>query len=268
MRTRTLLATAATALLLVPATASAQEGGGDATVTVVHGIPDTTADIWVDGDLTLDDFEPGVITDRLALPAGEHTIALTAPDAADASEALQTVDITLKPGANASVVVHLDEAGNVQITAFTNDVSPVAAGDARVVVRHVAATGPVDVAANGDDLVSDLAPGQEATAEVPAGNYAVSVTAVSGGAGLADIDDAELPEGAGTIMYAVGNPDGDTFEILVQTVAGLQDDPEGVPAGTGGLVDNNRTLPAAMLALVGMAALALAFRPRSTTGRR
>ena len=39
------------------------------TVTVVHGVPGLTVDVYVNGGLTLPDFAPGTITDPLTLPA-------------------------------------------------------------------------------------------------------------------------------------------------------------------------------------------------------
>ena len=41
-------------------------------------------DVYVDGSLTLDDFEPGDLTDAIDLPAGTYTVAITRAEAADA----------------------------------------------------------------------------------------------------------------------------------------------------------------------------------------
>ncbi len=80
-------ALAAASFLAVGAPAGAQDGNG--TVVVIHGIPDTPVDVYVNGDLTLDDFQPGTVTDPLSLPAGDYDLALTAPDAADASSMMR-----------------------------------------------------------------------------------------------------------------------------------------------------------------------------------
>ena len=53
MRRRMLAIGAATALAL-PAQAAEQ-----AQLSVLHGVPELTVDVWVDGKRTLDDFEPG-----------------------------------------------------------------------------------------------------------------------------------------------------------------------------------------------------------------
>ena len=44
--------------------------GTTADVSVVHGVPGLTVDVYVNGKLTLPGFKPGTITDPLALPAG------------------------------------------------------------------------------------------------------------------------------------------------------------------------------------------------------
>ena len=61
-------------LLALPATpAVAQASTG--TVTVVHGVPDLVVDVYVNGDLTLEDFAPNTVTDPLTLPAGNYDLA-------------------------------------------------------------------------------------------------------------------------------------------------------------------------------------------------
>ena len=45
---------------------------------VLHAIPDTPVDVYVNGALTLDDFQPGDLAGPLDLPAGDYEVALTA----------------------------------------------------------------------------------------------------------------------------------------------------------------------------------------------
>src|SRR5690606_6096098 len=69
--------------LAAPATAAT---GDAAQLSVLHGVPDLTVDVYVNGELTLDDFEPATLAGPLELPAGAYSVALTAADAADDSE--------------------------------------------------------------------------------------------------------------------------------------------------------------------------------------
>ena len=63
----------------------AQAAESDAQLSVLHGVPGLTVDVWVNGERTLDDFAPGTLAGPLALPAGDYDLAITAADAANAS---------------------------------------------------------------------------------------------------------------------------------------------------------------------------------------
>src|SRR4051794_26719090 len=65
--------TAATALALTPILMAGPAQAADtATVTVVHGIPDTPVDVYVDGTKALPNFTFKTVTKPIALPAGSH----------------------------------------------------------------------------------------------------------------------------------------------------------------------------------------------------
>lgn len=260
MRTTTKLLTAATAagLLLAPTAALAQDGTGQ--VTVVHGIPETPVDVYVNGDLTLDDFQPGTATDELSLPAGDHTFDLTAADATDNSSPILSADATLPAGANVSAVAHLTEAGDPTVTVFVNDATPLDAGRARVTVRHTAAAPTVDILAGGDVLVEALSNPDEAVAEVRAGDYDLAINAAGTDTEVTALPGTTLQEGVNTIAYAIGDLEGGSFDVLVQTVTDLHSAPEGVPAGSAGLVDRDLTVPIAALAVAGLGLVAVAAR--------
>ena len=151
MRTRIFAGIAVGAIaavsLLAPASAAT---AGNAALSVLHGIPDTPVDVYVNGELTLDDFQPGDLAGPLDLPAGDYEVALTAPDATDAGDpVLGPVTLTLEADTNYTAVAHLDEAGAPTVTPYVNDTSPTAAGEGRLTVRHDAAAPAVDVLAGG-----------------------------------------------------------------------------------------------------------------------
>ena len=75
------------------------------TVTVVHGVPGLTVDVYVNGGLTLPDFAPGTITDPLSLPEGTYDIEIY-PAGADPSASAPAIagSAFLPAGANASIV--------------------------------------------------------------------------------------------------------------------------------------------------------------------
>ncbi|MBG6179439.1 hypothetical protein IWX62_000629 [Arthrobacter sp. CAN_A1] len=53
----------------VAAPAVATETADTASLSVLHAVPDLTVDVYVNGDLTLDDFTPGELAGPLELPA-------------------------------------------------------------------------------------------------------------------------------------------------------------------------------------------------------
>ena len=228
-----------------------------ATVSVLHGIPDTPVDVYANGERLIDDFAPGTLTDPLELPAGSYDLAIFAADAPDGSgEPLLSADgVAVPAGANATVVAHLKEDGSPTLTPFVNDTSAVPAGQARVTVRHTAAAPAVDVRAGGTPVVEALTNPNEATLTVPAGT--VSADVVLAGTDTVAIGPADLTlaEGTSTIVYAWGSGEAG-YDLAVQTISGGHSSPSGVPGGSAGLADDSSSLP--MVAVLSIAGLAVA----------
>jgi hypothetical protein len=231
-----------------PASAQADEG----TVTVVHGVPDLTVDVYVNGDVTLEDFEPGTITDPLTLPAGDYELEVRPAGEDPESDPAISGSATLPAGANASIVAHLDANGEPTLSAFVNETSEIGAGDARLTVRHTAAAPAVDILADGSALVSGLANPDEATTEVPAGTYEVAVAPEGTADPVLGPTDLTLDEGTASIVYAIGSADEGNLDLLVQTISGLHSNPDGVPTGSGGMASD--ALPTWLVALSAAAA--------------
>ena len=213
--------------------ASAQEG--NATVVVIHGIPDVDVDVYVNDELTLEGFTYETVTDPLSLPPGDYALAVRPADADPASDPILEADATLAAGNNVTVIAHLSEGGDPTLTAFVNDVSTTAAGQGRLVVRHTAAAPAVDVLAGGEAVFTDLTNPNEAKADLPAGTVSASVAL----AGTTDpvIGPADVPvvEGQATIVYAVGSAEAANLGVLVQTIDGLHSEPAAVNTGNSGL---------------------------------
>ena len=226
---------AAVGLMAFPA--SAAEGGK---VTVIHGIPGLTVDVFVNGELTLPGFEPGDVAGPLDLPAGDYALAI-APEGAGIDAAVLTGTAAVTDGLNASIVAYLSEMGDPGIAIFVNDTSEIAAGQSRLVVRHTAAAPAVDILlADGTPLfegVTNFANGEpfEGQADVPAGMYDVRIAPAGAGveAAVFSADGVELPEGTARIIYATGDLAGGTFALVIQDIAGLHSTPGEVPTGDG-----------------------------------
>lgn len=223
---------AATFGLAVPASAISAT---TADLSVLHGIPDTPVDVWVNGELTLDDFQPGDLAGPLDLPAGDYVVAITAPDAADDSApVLGPITLTLAANTSYTAVAHLTDAGTPTVTAFVNDITPTAAGEGRLTVRHVAAAPAVDVLAGGTAVISGLANPDEATLDLPAGTVSAAVAAAGTTDPVLGPADVAVQDGVLTIVYAWGSLEDENLALAVQTITGLHSAPDGVPSGTGG----------------------------------
>jgi hypothetical protein len=262
-RARTALAAAGAAALLplaLAVPASAQEAG--AQVRVLHGIPGTPVDVYVNGERALDDFAPGTVTDDLALPAGSYSVAVFAADAADASgtPVIGPVDLAVPASGNVSAIAHLGADGTPTITPFVNDSAAAPAGQGRVVVRHTAAAPAVDVLVGGQPALTNLTNPNEQSAELPVGTISASVAATGTTEPVIGPADVPVVAGQATIVYAIGSLEDSSLEVLVQTVAldggavegagggAGAEAPAGVPAGSGGLVDSSSVPMALVLA--------------------
>lgn len=225
-------------------------------VSVVHGIPGQPVDVYVNGEKTLENFQPGKVAGPLDLAEGSYDIALTKPGEAIGSAILKVDDAAVPGGANITLAAHLDGGGNPKITPFANDVSRLDAGQARLIVRHTAAAPGVDVRAGGQPVFRNLANPNEAKADLDAGTVKADVVL----AGTADVAigpaDLNLREGTATIVYAIGSAQGQSLDIVAQTVSGLHSAPGGVPSGTGGLAATGLTAWWYVLAAAGLLLLA------------
>ncbi len=223
----------AVALASMPATALAQSEDG--TVTVVHGVPDLSVDVYVNDALTLSGFEFGTVTDPLTLAAGDYDIDIRAAGADASDPAVLSETVTLPAGANATIEANLDGAGNPGISVWVNDISTTEAGDGRVTVRHTAAAPNVDVLVNDGVLFADVPNGAEGVADVAADTYNVKVTAAGDPSTVVLDTPLTIPEGTNVIVYAIGDLGAGSFTVAVQSIGGLHTAPSGVPSGTGGL---------------------------------
>ena len=253
--------------LLVPAGlfAAPAMAAEDATVSVLHAIPAGSGadivDVYAGDALLIDNFTPGSL-ETLTVPAGSYDLGVYADGAtpADSDAVLSAMGVEVPAGANATVTANLDAEGNPALNVYVNDISEVAAGDARLTVRHIAAAPAVDVRADGTALVTNLVNPDEAVADVPTGTYAADVVLAGTDTVVLGPADLDLAEGTNTIVYAWGSAEAGNLALATQVITGLDGMPGGVPAGGGATSGNNAALIAAGLmtvAAVGVAGAAI-----------
>ncbi|HMM96818.1 DUF4397 domain-containing protein [Phycicoccus sp.] len=269
---RTIAAVAASAVAALPLLVSTPaQAADDATVVLVHGVPGLTVDVYGSADTTyspdealLKDFAPGTVTDPVTLPGGTYNLAVfPAGDAPTGTPAIEAKDVTVPAGANISVVAHLTADGTPTLTPYVNDVKPVAAGQARLVVRHDAAAPAVDILAGGTPVFTGLANPDEKTADLPAGSVSAAVALAGTTDPVIGPADLDLAEGTSTIVYAWGSAADGNLALAVQTIGGLHSAPSGVPSGTADLpADRTPVLLGGIAALALLAAATTALKAR------
>jgi hypothetical protein len=225
---KTLLLLSAAAVLALglvagPAAAGSKasaSGGASATATVVHGIPGLKVDVYVVNNFQrqrLDDVEFKAVA-ALKLRPGFAYVAILPADDKPLSRPLFQKFFWLKGGENISIAAHLNEGGTgAAFSIFANDTSNPGTGNARVIVRHLAAAPAVDILAGGSPAIKNLTNPNQSAIVVPAGTYPIAVAPA--GSLTPVFGPANLTFGAGstTIVYAVGSLAGGSFTPLLQT---------------------------------------------------
>lgn len=275
MRT-TLAGAAALAVAALPLAvfATPAAAADDASVVVFHGVPGLTVDVYASADTTyteeealLTDFEPGTVTDPVSIPEGTYNLAVFAKDAdPSGTPAIKAENVQVPAGANITVAAHLNEAGDPILTPFVNDVSKVAAGEGRLIVRHTAAAPAVDVLAGGDPVFENLSNPDEAKADLAAGTVSASVAATGTTDPVIGPADVTVKEGAATIVYAWGSLEDENLAVAVQTIDGLHSTPSHVPSGTADVGRDLTPVALGGFALLGaVVAVGAAARARRVT---
>lgn len=204
------------ALTFTAATASAQD---QTAITLVHGIPGTTVDVVVDGDVVVDDFQPGTTAD-LTTYAGQTLSNVEVLDSSDDSVVIgPIVSLDIPDAGNWSIVAMLDDSGTARLASFENNTSAVDAGNARLTVRHTADAGPVDVIVSGQRPITNLSNGQSQELILPVGTVSGAQLAPTGGDPIVDIGDISLGADTNTVLYVVGSED--TSLTFIQQVVAL-----------------------------------------------
>ncbi|HEX5565403.1 MAG TPA: DUF4397 domain-containing protein [Streptomyces sp.] len=261
----------ASATAVPAAAATPAQDGGKAMVSVFHGVPGLTVDVYANGSELLPDFTPGTLTAPKPLDAGTYDIEVFPNGQGPGGEPAIRKKVEVPAGANATVAAHLDAQGNPTLTAFVNDVSDVPAGKSRLTVRHVAAAPAVDVRANGEPVFRGLTNPNEKTAEVPAGTVRADVVLAGTNTVALGPADLNLAEGTTNIVYAWGSAKDGNLALKTQTLGGMRTPPGGVHAGESGAMAAGNESATAWLAwgaagAIAVAGLLAARRRYSRTG--
>jgi hypothetical protein len=200
---------------------------GYANVSIVHGVPGVTVDVYLNGNLAIEDFAPETITPRMLMAAGTYDIAIYAANADPLVDApvISAPGVAVPAGATASVVAHYDADGKLTATVFIDDLSMTDSGEGRLTVRHTAAAPAVDVLAGGSVVFANVINGQSREADLPAATYEVTLNAEGTDTQVFPANGSvslPLAEGANTFVYAIGGPGQlEAFTLIVSVSTGL-----------------------------------------------
>jgi len=248
------VAALATVGVAVPANALSST---TADLWVVHAFPGATVDIMITGaaELMLNDVAPETVAPQVDVPAGDYQVEIFSSDGV--TSLLGPIDVTLAANTSYSAVAHPNADGDLTLTPFVNDVSPIAAGDTRVTVRHTAEAPAVDVLAGGSPLFSDVTSGLGGTVDVPSGTYEILVE--TSGDGTDAIGPVDLTFNAGTayFVHAFGAGLNLPYGVVSFEITGLGAGPDGVPGGSAGLAAEGTGVNGALIGGLGALLLGL-----------
>ncbi len=220
----TLVATAAAlAALLLPGVGSSAAAASTSQIYVVHGIPGVPVDVYVNGKLQLPDFLPSTVAGPLELAAGDYHVQVfphvaSPPTDAPSSGAVIDKTETVPGGISASIVANLDAGGNPALNVFVNKLDPLAAGKARVSVRHTAAAPAVDIYVDGAKAISSLTNPDEAVAEIPTGSHEIAVKLAGTATTVIGPVTLTFDANTNTAIYAIGSAEAQTLDVVAQVL--------------------------------------------------
>ncbi len=190
----------------------AASGSGE--VFVVHGIAGVELDVLLDGTSVCGTVMTKTIVGPVTLAAGTHTVSLR-----DATKVVAEASFTVTPGSSTDLVAHRfsDATRAPTLTAFPNDLSPVAPGKSRLRIANTAAVPPADVLVNDEPMIRNLANGESSTEVLPSSSYTIAVlpTATTGPPVLGPKTLA-IKKGTLTNVFAIGDSVAGTMQTVVQ----------------------------------------------------
>lgn len=196
---------------IAPATPAAPTGQ----LYLIQGVPGERMEIALDDRLIRSDAASGAVLGPLRVAAGSHTVLFT-----DSTGAAITATVDVVRGASRDVVLHRPAAvGGAPVAhVYASPEGPIGPDKARVLVAHTATVPPADVVVDGTPVFTNIANGEFADADVPAGPHQVEVvpTGTSGPAVLGPLE-VDLPARTLTMVYAVGNPSNGSMTVIARS---------------------------------------------------
>jgi hypothetical protein len=233
----------------------------DAGVQIVHGIPDTPVDVYVNGEILAPGFTSGTIAGPIKLSPGQYDVAIygatdgpaaAAADRTDDAVLSQSVTVTADP---ASLYAHLDANGTPTLSGFVEEFGALSPGQSRIVARHLAQGPEVTVLIDGEPMsASEISNGESYVTDLAAGSHTVAANGADG-TEVTKPTTLNLADGEVATVTVIGSADNGTISAVVQRYSGLSSAPAGIPTGDSNLLGMDEDLTS--LYLVGILTLAM-----------
>jgi len=204
---------------------------GDGYLFVANGIPGRAVsrfrdpnlpiDVLVNGDLCVfRDLDFANINGPLALPAGQYDVKISSANAfvPCSNTAIAEGSITIEAGQNLTAISALDQNGKPTLLTFTNNLTPVAANDARVILANAADAPQLQFTfqAGSQKYMYNVNPGQKMVATIPAGAYDIEVEA--NGTVVVPSQPLPLPSLSAVLVYSVGSASNNSVVLITKTI--------------------------------------------------
>jgi len=205
--------------LAAPAQAAPVSHPATTKVSILHAVPNTPVDVYLNHKRLLNDFKPGTLTKALTVKAGTYTVSITAATAKnDKNPVVGPVKLKFAAHRNYTVAAHLTPAGKPTASLYLNTIKKTPKGEGRVIVRHIAAAPAVDILVNGSAAMKNLKNPHQSKALLPVGTYSVAVALAGTTAPVIGPADVPVKQSTDTIVYAWGSAAQGNLTVAVQSV--------------------------------------------------
>ncbi len=235
------------ALVLVPiwagpvAAAPAKAAGH---MVVVQAFPGSAVEVSIDGKSVRSDVEVGSVVGPIDLAAGSHEVAFADSDGEVAAATLDVVS-----GRSVDVVLHspAEVEGDPVVSSYDAPEGAIGKDKARVLVAHTATVPPADVRVNGEVAFTNIANGEFAEADLPAGTHKVELlpTGETKDPILGPLEVTLEPRTL-TMVYAYGTPTDESMNLVAHTATLAADgslEPSTIDTGSAGLAADASVTP-------------------------